>query len=265
MVVRVCETLGVPCSALQVKVEPGNLQDRARDARYDALCSYFGTQRAGAIATAHHADDQAETVLMRLNRGSGLAGLAGIRARSVRISGDPAAEYLVVRPLLHWRREELAGIVAKSGLEPVRDPSNEDDRFDRVQVRKALASTQWLDPLAVAASARNLQDAEPVIESAVAKVWQEFVHHEGNPAHGGVSWLHFGHARAVEIEVVQLILEGFGAAVRGSAVARMVDQLYADKAASLGGVLARREMHDLDPRTQCLAWKFEREPPRKTG
>ena len=76
MVARLCADLKVPYETVAVTVEPGNLQERAREARYDALCRSFGTRRCDVFATAHHADDQAETVLMRLNRGSGLAGLA---------------------------------------------------------------------------------------------------------------------------------------------------------------------------------------------
>ena len=265
LVVEVCGQLSIPCSALRVQVQRGNVQDRARDARYEALCRHFGARGIDTLATAHHADDQGETVLMRLNRGSGLSGLAGIRARSPRFTLDPPGEYLVVRPLLHWRRDELGSIVADSGLTPVRDPSNEDEAFDRVQVRKALANWPWLDPLAIATSAQNLQDAEPVIENEVAKVWQRFVYHEGDRASPDVSWLHFGHPRAVEIDVVKMILAGFGADVRRSSIARMVDLLYTGKVASLGGVVARRAWHQADPLTQSDAWKFEREPPRKTG
>ncbi|GMN13736.1 tRNA lysidine(34) synthetase TilS [Altererythrobacter sp. MTPC7] len=263
-VAQVCETLDIPCGVLTVDVGPGNLQDRARQARYDALAQHFASRGIDAIATAHHADDQAETVLMRLNRGSGLAGLAGIRARSVRPLPSGAQEYLVVRPLLHWRRDELAGIVAECGLTPVRDPSNEDERFDRVQVRKALAGLPWLDPLAIAMSARNLQDAEPVIEDAVAQAWRDCVHRQDADRDDGIVWFEFDHPRAVEIEVVQRILRSFGASARGSATARLVERLYAHGAGSLGGVAAKRALYSGAPGDSVDAWKFEREPPRRT-
>ena len=89
--------------------------------------------------TAHHQDDQAETLLMRLQRGAGLAGLAGIRPRA-EIEG-----LIVLRPLLGWRRAELAEIVADAGLVPVDDPSNSDERYDRARLRRRLAETDWLD------------------------------------------------------------------------------------------------------------------------
>ena len=81
MVGRVCTALDVPHETLTVTVPPGNLQQGARIARYAALAGWCDRGGLGALATGHQLDDQAETLVMRLNRGSGLAGLAGIRPR----------------------------------------------------------------------------------------------------------------------------------------------------------------------------------------
>lgn len=260
MVARLCADIGVSHETITVEVQPGNLQDRAREARYAALCRSFGCRRADVFATGHHADDQAETVMMRLSRGSGLAGLAGIRARRIVIGEDPPGEYLVVRPLLRWRRAELAAIVAAAGIGPVSDPSNTDERFDRVQMRRALADLPGLDPLAVARSAAHLQEAEEAIENAVGQVRSASVFWDD-----GVAWYHWGHASLIAIEVVLSILAELGARVRRSEAAQMVEQLRTDGHATLGGVMARRAMHRKDPLTQVDAWRFEREPPRRTG
>ncbi|ABC62195.1 tRNA lysidine(34) synthetase TilS [Erythrobacter litoralis] len=260
MVGGLCERLGVLHHTVEVALEPGNTQDRARKARYEALCRCFGEQGADTFATAHHADDQAETLLMRFNRGSGLSGLAGIRARTVLLSPEPLGEYLVVRPLLEWRREELAGIVADAGLAPVQDPSNVDTRYDRVQVRRALADLPWLDPLAMARSARHLQEAEDAVRRSSADVYNRCTYREGETV-----WFHWGHARTVEIEAVRLILLEFGADVPRSSIARLIDQLMSEGAGSLGGVVARRAWHRDGPNSETDAWKFEKEPPRRTG
>jgi tRNA(Ile)-lysidine synthase len=259
MVARVCASLGVPHETIAVEVASGNVQTRAREARYDALCRSFGRRGAGVFATAHHADDQAETVLMRLNRGSGLAGLAGIRERRIVIGESPLGEYLLVRPLLHWRRAELAQVVSEAGIEPAHDPSNEDTAFDRVRMRQALAALPWLDPLAVARSAALLQEAEEAVEDAVSAVRARAVSWDGE-----VAWYHWGHTPLIEVESVGSILAELGADVRRSELARMVEQLRGQGHATLGGVMARRAMHRKDRLTQVDAWRFEREPPRRT-
>ena len=81
---------------------------------------------------------------------------------------------------------------------------------------------------------------------------------------GDVTWLHPGHGRLIETEVVTHILQEFGARPRRSEVAQMVEQLRTHGHATLGGVMARRAMHRKDPLTEVDAWRFEREPPRNS-
>ena len=261
MVSGLCNQLDIPCHSLSVTVAAGNLQDQARRARYDAMFGAFAPDGIGAIATAHHADDQAETLLMRLNRGAGLQGLAGVRPHSWYGVDDPPLEGVLLRPLLGWRRGELGQIVTDAGLEPARDPSNEDEHYDRVRVRKAIADADWLNPVAMARSAQHLADAEWAIKDAAISVRRRAVFWKED----GSVYYQWGHPRLIEIEVVRMILADFGATPDRSAIARMTSQLKAKKSASLGGVLVRREMHQRDPLTSFDAWKFEREPPRKAG
>lgn len=129
MVAELCAGHGIPHEILPVQVPQGNLQDMARLARYRALHAWATRRGLGAIATAHHADDQAETLIMRLNRASGIAGLAGVRLRTV----VPGADMPLLRPLLGWRRADLGELVKAAGLDAVQDPSNEDLRFDRLK------------------------------------------------------------------------------------------------------------------------------------
>lgn len=157
LVARVCATLGVPHAALRVEVaREASIQAAARDARYRALAGWARDHGLAAIATGHHADDQAETLLMRLGRGAGLAGLSGIRE-----SRDLGGVRLI-RPLLGWRRAELAAIVAC--VDTVDDPSNADPRHDRTQARALLAlAGDRLDPARLAAAARHLAEAEAAL------------------------------------------------------------------------------------------------------
>ncbi|WP_435418467.1 tRNA lysidine(34) synthetase TilS [Parerythrobacter aurantius] len=164
-----CELLAVRCEILRVDVAEGNVQDQARDARYAALMDWAKRRQLGAVATAHHADDQAETVLMRLNRGAGLQGLGGIRGTMW--FGD--SRIPVIRPLLGFRRAELRQIVEDCGIGYASDPSNEDPRFDRVRIRRALAQSDWLDPQAIARSALHLAEAEAALDAIATLAWDE--------------------------------------------------------------------------------------------
>lgn len=245
-VAGICAGLGVPHKTLKVIVADGNLQDSARRARYAALAAWAAERGLAALATAHHADDQAETLLMRLNRGSGVAGLAGVRSRST----VPDGALALLRPLLGWRRGELADVAARAGVDTAQDPSNTDLRFDRVRIRRALADADWIDPIALAVSASNLADADAALDWAVEREWQEAVFAPGNG-------LHYAPLapRAIRIRIVLRIIAQLGSGARGSGVARLVDALEAGGQGSLGGVLAR---------SRHGRWIFEPEPkPRK--
>jgi tRNA(Ile)-lysidine synthase len=103
----------------------GNLEARARAARYAALDAAADDHGASAVLVGHTADDQAETVVLALLRGSAASGLAGMPVRRERI----------IRPLLRLRRVETEAICVGLGLEPVRDPSNDDVSLRRSWVR----------------------------------------------------------------------------------------------------------------------------------
>jgi tRNA(Ile)-lysidine synthase len=164
MVGRLCARMGVPHHILPVIVqsEGEGLQAAARAARYSALSGWMEGRDLRLLLTAHHCDDQAETLLMRLNRGSGVAGLAGVRAGGA-VPGT-SGRLRLCRPLLGWRRSELEAIAAAAGLEPARDPSNSDERFDRARLRLRLSDAPWLEPAALARSAALLAEAEAALE-----------------------------------------------------------------------------------------------------
>ena len=126
--------------------------------------------------TAHHLDDQAETLLMRLNRGSGARGLAGMRVATP----IPGAKARLLRPLLPWRRSELEQICKAAGLKPVHDPSNDDEQFERVRVRKGLGTADWLEPKGIARAATYLAHADVALHWAVDKEWEAQVSRSQN-------------------------------------------------------------------------------------
>ena len=162
-VADVCARLGVPHTILPIAWETTPetaLQERAREERYRLLGDWAGERGLDAIATAHHADDQAETLLMRLNRGAGVRGLGAIRPNSA----VPGTGTDLIRPLLAWRRSELEAICVSAGVQPIADPSNADDRYERIRVRQGLADAQWLDPTAIAKSAAHLAAADEALD-----------------------------------------------------------------------------------------------------
>ena len=167
-----CATLEVPHATL-VGEEPltgSDLQARARTLRYDLLSRWALEARADCLLTAHHADDQAETFLMRAVRGTGPAGLAGIRSR--RTHAVAKREIIIVRPLLGWRRAELRAVADALALPFVDDPSNTDNRFERTRVRRLLSEHPWLDVAGLARAAAHAGEAQDALDSIARGLWR---------------------------------------------------------------------------------------------
>lgn len=127
------ERLGIPCACHHVRLpQRGNIQEAARRARFACFAEVAKEQGARTIVLAHHRGDQAETLLLHLLRGSGLAGLAGMR---------PAVEYegmRVVRPLLGCSREEIEAYAERRGIAFREDATNAGTRYTRNAVRHEL-------------------------------------------------------------------------------------------------------------------------------
>lgn len=256
---RLCAQRSIPFAALRVTVASGNLQAEARVARYRSLAGWAQERGLGAVATAHHADDQAETLMMRLARGSGLAGLAGVRPAAM-IEGSNVA---VLRPLLGWRKQELAGLVAAAGIEPVNDPSNADRDFERVRWRARLADADWFDPQPVAASARHLAEAWRAIEWFAENDWAEMVVRDDHGPTGPVLTYHANVPRVVAIETIVRIIAELGGHATRSEAGRAFDRLWRGQNASVGGVLGVPGMERVEKvGVMMRVWRFAPEPPR---
>jgi tRNA(Ile)-lysidine synthase len=125
---RLGERLGVPVDVTVVRVGPGSVEAAARTARHAALETAAGQVGATRIALGHTADDQAETVLMRLIEGTGVRGLAGI----------PSVRGRIIRPLIEARHRDAVAALEAARLPWIEDPSNEDPKFFRNRVRHEL-------------------------------------------------------------------------------------------------------------------------------
>lgn len=259
LVERVAAARGIPFTPLAVKLAPGNLQAQARAARYAALAEWAAAQGLGAVATAHHADDQAETLLMRLNRGSGLAGLAGVRPRAL-LEGS---EIPLLRPLLGWRKAELAQVVAEAGISPADDPSNTDPAFDRARLRARLGEADWLDPVQIAASAAHLAESWQALEWYAELDWHEMVMREDTPE-GLPGYTYCANVpRVIAIETILRIIRALGGHATRSEAARAWERLWAGENASLGGVLAVPGVERVEKvGVMMRVWRFRPEPTR---
>lgn len=164
-----------------------NVQAAARAARYALLTDWAIAHGATMLATAHHADDQAETFLMRAARGSGLAGLSGIRPKRDIATHRPHDGYPrggvvavydtwtipLIRPLLGWRRGELRALVDAAGVPFVDDPSNADERYDRTRFRRLLAENETLDPVGLAQTAGYAREGHEALDAMIRWLWQD--------------------------------------------------------------------------------------------
>lgn len=149
---RMARDLGIAHRILtwQGEKPQAGLQAAAREARYRLLAAACRKAGVNGLLAAHHLEDQAETFLLRLARGSGVDGLAAMAPTRL-LSGMP--ELVLLRPLLGVPRARLEATLAAARLEAIHDPSNENERFDRVKARRLLAE---LAPLGL--DARRLAD-----------------------------------------------------------------------------------------------------------
>lgn len=252
-VANLCAARGIGHATLRAALpdrvrNTANLSARARALRYRLLEEHADAIGADLIATAHHADDQLETLIMRLNRGAGVAGLAGVRAKGGRI----------VRPLLGWRRAELTALVAAQGIVAIDDPSNVSDRFDRARLRKTLTGIDWLDVDRVGASANALGDAEDAIAWMVRRLETDLVDCDADRCVLLVDDLPFELRRRLLERCVSRLDPA--ASLRGGALAAAVRMLDSGQTTMIGNVVCEPRYH----RETGLKYLFSPAPPRRT-
>ncbi|HMJ94012.1 MAG TPA: tRNA lysidine(34) synthetase TilS [Allosphingosinicella sp.] len=251
-VARVCIELSCPHSILEVTVPRGGegIQGEARRARYRALGEWMREAGLERLLTAHHVDDQAETLLMRLQRGSGVSGLAGVRAR--RPFPEGGENSLILRPLLGWRRAELAAIVREAGLQPADDPSNRDEANDRVRMRRQIAESEWIDVAALAHTARVLADAEEALAGVTSLFAEQRVEAAGDSLLLRPGGLDDEMLRRLALHCIRRVAPD--AAPRGEQVTGLLQALRKGRTTTLAGVKCSG-----GPR-----FRFEPAPPRRS-
>lgn len=178
-----CQSLNVACRTIRVKVPvassgraggTGGLEQAARAARYQAFESCL--EQGDLLLLAHHADDQAETVLFRLVRGTGVAGLGGVPV------SRPVGKGALYRPFLAFDRQQLEAWAEAQGVDWIEDPSNFDQTFDRNFLRHSIIPAlkeRWPNlNRRIASSARACRESGELADSLAS--------------------LHFAHCRAAE-------------------------------------------------------------------
>lgn len=172
LVASTCATLGIEHTTLRWTGwdGSGNLQDRARAARYNLISRWAAEQEIPVVLLAHTVEDQAETLVMRLARASGVDGLSAMSDRRV----GPTR---FARPLLRCKRQALRDYLRTIGQNWVDDPSNADEKYDRVKIRRHLngLADLGLTAEALAEVSQNLAQAREALNWAVHQFARDHV------------------------------------------------------------------------------------------
>ena len=227
--------LGLPHDILRFHWDgTGNLQAAARDGRRALLADWAARHGLAGVLLGHTRDDQAETLLLRLARGSGVEGLAGMEE-------GRAGRTLALRPFLGIGREELRDWLRANGIGWAEDPSNEDERFDRVRARRAIAAL-GLDPVRLAATAARMARAREALELRAHGIAAALV----RPALPGDVALDRAGLLAADEDTRRRILAGALRAVAGAAyrpaetgLSRLLDAIRSGETRTLMGCVLR--------------------------
>lgn len=260
MVAKLCAERGIAHTTLTLSLAKGSaVQERARHARYEAMGEWAHDLGLAALVTAHHADDQAETMVMRLNRGAGLRGLAAMRAVTA-LDRHQNATTILLRPLLQWSRAELVEVVENAGIIAASDPSNHDHHYERVRIREAMTSVQAFDTKGFSAAANHLAEADLALDWSATQLWSQVTQDAE-----GFTWnAPPDLPKTLSLRVLERILAAFAAPPpRGPELVRWLETLRSGGVSTLGGVKG-------DARGVRAGggaggpWRFTRAPNRRT-
>jgi tRNA(Ile)-lysidine synthase len=244
-VAELCRQKGIPHDILVPPIAiTGNIQSSARHARYALLEQWADDKGCTYIATAHHADDQLETMLMRLARGSGVGGLSGVRRTNGRI----------IRPLLDFTKAELVAVCERAAITAVQDPSNTNTDFDRVRMRAWLAAMPSpLNANAAVRSASALADASAALDWMTGTLAADRIGQQKD-------WITLrpeGLPREMQRRLLLRCLAQIEPETRhrGDTISRGLDALLAGQTITLGNTYCK----------SGASWKFRPAPPRSSA
>lgn len=243
-VAAICRERGIPHEILRPIIPiRGSIQSAARHARYGLLHDWMKEEHIHWLATAHHADDQLETMIMRILRGSGIDGMSGIREKRADI----------IRPLLHFQKSELVAYVADQGLDAVDDPSNRDQGFDRVRVRNALQDLEGFDTSLASQSASALGAAREAIEWMVERLAAD--HLTTTDLGCTLSHIDFPHELQRRLLLKCLHICDPALSPRGNQIDQTIIALEKGETVTLGNILCRGG----------AVWRFQPAPVRRNS
>jgi tRNA(Ile)-lysidine synthase len=217
-----CRKLNVPCTCDHenvleiVRHTGGSVEQRAREVRYQFLERLCRDTGSTVIATAHHADDQAETILHRIARGTGLRGLSGIAPK--RPLGKDAQPTLV-RPLLSIRRKQIIAFLNHRNIHFRQDPTNDTDNYTRNRIRGSIlpAIEERVHPQAVQAILRLGEQAGltyAFLHDTADKAFDHIVVHQQTDEIILDADRLAEHPRIIQTEIIRLALLGLRAGER---------------------------------------------------
>lgn len=242
MVAAICAQRNIPHSILKPTIPiRGNIQSEARKIRYNLLHSWMEKEKLTWLATAHHADDQLETLVMRILRGSGIEGMSAIRAK----------RGYIIRPLLHYSKVELEEFLQTRSIKAVDDPSNHDQSFDRVRVREALSQLEGFNVGLASQSAAALDDAREAIAWIVEKIAQDNISQNDGKCRLNIT--DFPHEIVRRLVLKCLHICDPALSPRGSQLEQLIAALRQGKTATIGNTLCKGGE----------SWKFGPAPKRK--
>ena len=158
-----CAVRDIPCVVETVQVQSGNLEHQAREARYQGYSRHLKTHEI--LVLAHHQQDQAETLMLRLLSGAGISGLSAMKSVDVR------QQLTIWRPLLDISREQIVQWAAQLNVQNIDDPSNLDTHYDRAWCRRELwpllQSRYAKMQQALSRSSYLMQDAENILQQVL--------------------------------------------------------------------------------------------------